>query len=227
LIAVNSVELASRSGLPDAPPLYSTLRQLDMADGSVHEIVRNEGRATWFSPLAWDRARGISTAAVVGPGGFAAGYIILHEGALPDEGRLPSQTLTLPGYVRSAPDASAVLMRGFPEHRELYVWPLAQPAQVRTLTAAADEYVTAAMWRNSREIVVSLSQTSSSDTGDRLEIWAIDGSRRVLLTAPHRLAAVRPDGTAAITDKGAVDLESGTIEDIPETGRALAAVVLR
>lgn len=227
LLAVNSVEVASRSAPPDALPLYSTLRRFDIADGSVHEVVRTERRASWFSPIGWDRARGISAAAVVGPGGFATGYIVVQDGAAPREGRLPSQTITLQGYVRAAPDASAVLMRGFPENRELYVWPLTEPTQVRTLRAGADEYVARAMWRNPREIVVSLSRSSASDAGDRLEVWNLDGSRRVLVTAAHRLDAVRPDGTAAITDRGAVDLESGTVEDIPGMRRVLTAVVLR
>lgn len=232
LIAVNSLELAAVSDLPDAPRpdpsrRYSTLRQFDIAGGSVHEIVRDQGTASWFSPVAWDRARGISTAAVVVPGGFARGYVVLHEGGASEGGRLPTQTLTLQGYVRSAPDASAVTMRGFPENRELYVWLIAQPSQVRSFKAAADEYVIAALWRNPREIVVSLSRTSTSESGDRLEIWSLDGSRRVLLAAPHRLAAVRPDGTAAITDRGAVDLESGAVQEISGFGRALAAVVLR
>lgn len=116
----NDNSLATSALIASGSRFEGVARPDEIADGSVREIVRNEGRAStdyparsrrttsrvvaasWFSPVAWDRARGISTAAMVGPGGFADGSTA--------------------------------------EHRDLYAWPLAEPTQVRTLSAAADEY---------------------------------------------------------------------------------------
>lgn len=225
LIAVNSVELSRPSPPVDATPRYSTLRQVDIATGAVREIARNEGVAAWFEPIAWDRARGISAAVDIGPGGFVSTYVVLRDGAPLLRVRLAEETLAR--YVRAAPDASRVLMRGLPDHRAVYVWPLAEPTRLTTLAAPLGEYVVAAMWGDAGEIVVSLSRTSEGEMGDRLEVWRLDGSRRMLRDAPQRLDAVRPDGTAAITDKGVIDLRTGVLEEIPGLGRALASVLLR
>lgn len=100
--------------------------------------------------------------------------------------------------------------------------------QVTTLGAAGDEHVAAAMWWNAREIVVSLSRTSGARDGERLEVWPLEGPRRVLLRAQHRLEAVLPDGTAAITNRSVVDLATGELEAIPRmTGRATASLLMR
>jgi hypothetical protein len=59
-------------------------------------------------------------------------------------------------------------------------------------------------------------------------VWPLEGPRRVLLREQHRLDVVRPDGTAAITDKGVVDLATGALEEIPAMrDRATASVLMR
>lgn len=227
LVAVNGLAPPREGGGPlvEAPP-YATLRQIDVATGSVREVARTE-MAAWFGPVAWDRARGVSTAVEVGPGGFAWGYVVLRDGVAPARAPLPAQTLTV--FVRAAPDASRVLMRGFPDHRAVYVWPLTEATRVTTREAVGDEYVAAAIWRNAREIVVSLSRAREGREGERLEVWALEGPRRVLLRERHRLDVVRPDGTAAITDKGVIDLATGALEELPGMmgDRATASLLLR
>ena len=224
LIAVNGLAPA-REGPPIDAPLYATLRQIDVATGAVREIARTE-MAAWFSPVAWDRARGVSTAVAIGPGESPGSYGVLRDGVAPLWAPLPAGTLAV--FVRAAPDAGRVLMRGFPDHRAVYVWPLTDVTNVTTLGAVGDEYVAAAMWRDAREIVVSLSRTSVARDGERLEVWALEGPRRVLLRERHGLDVVRPDGTAAITDKGVIDLATGAREELPgmRGDRATASLLL-
>ena len=110
------------------------------------------------------------------------------------------------------------------------MWPLAEPAQRITLEAVGDERVVAALWRDAREIVVSLSPNASARDADRLEVWPLEGPRRVVLRGQHRLDAVRPDGTAAITSRGVVDLATGATAPIPGLGsgqRVLASLLIR
>jgi hypothetical protein len=84
------------------------------------------------------------------------------------------------------------------------------------------------MWRNASEILVSLTSTAGSNDGERLEVWTLAGQRRLVLTARQRLDAVRPDGSAAVTSKGVVDLASGASAEMPgNPGRVLGSVVLR
>ena len=225
LIAVNGLAPARQGeGPPVEAPPYATLRQIDVATGSVWEIARNKG--SWFGPVAWDRARGVSTAISIGPGGLVGGYGVLRDGVAPVWAPLPAETSAV--FVRAAPDASRVLMRGFPEHRAVYVWPLTEGTTVTTLEAVGDEYVAVAIWRNAREIVVSLSRTREGREGERLEVWPLGGPRRVLLRERHRLDVVRPDGTAAITDKGVIDLATGAREELPgmRGDRATASLLL-
>jgi len=228
LIAVNSRDYVEQS-VPDAAHLYATLRQVDIATGSVREIARKEPGHPFF-PIAWDRPRGISAAVEWGPGGFATAYVTLRDGAAPVRTGLPA--VTLPIAVRAAPDASRVLMWSFfaEDSRAVYVWPLAEPAQRITLEAVGDERVVAAIWRDAREIVVSLSPNASTRDADRLEVWPLEGPRRVVLRGQHRLDAVRPDGTAAITSRGVVDLATGATAPIPGLGsgqRVLASLLIR
>jgi hypothetical protein len=227
LIAVNSRDHVP-SSVPDAAWVYTTLRQVDVATGAMREIARTAPGYPYF-PVAWDRARGVSIAVSWGPGGFTFGYQVFRDGADPSGVRFPVSTL--PRAVVASPTAEHVLMRSFfDETRTLHVWPVADATKPVVLSPRADERVVSARWRNDREIVLSLSLTDDREKGDRLEVWSLDGSRRVVLTARHRLDAVRPDGTAAITDLGILDLTSGALARIPELGqfqRVLASVVVR
>lgn len=221
LIAVNSVAL-DRPGAPvDPSPLYSSLRQVNLATGATKEILRNE-RGLWFAPLGW--AGSSSMAVEIGPGGFAVNYVIVEAGKAPVRTRLPGQTL--PAYVRASPDASRILVREIGNLHVLNVWSTSDP-NARVTFDAGDAYVVGALWRDARELVVSLSQMPEAKA-DRLEIWSVGGARRDVLRAPHRLDAVRVDGSAAITSEGAVDLRTGTVTQLPGlSGQVLASVILR
>ncbi len=224
LIAVNSTEYVKQP-VPDALNLYATLRQLDLPSGSVKEIARKE-LGFPFYPLAWDRARRISAAVEWGPGGFATSYVTVRDDGSLQRAALPGTTL--PRSVRAAPDASRVLSRSFyaDDAHAVYVWPLADPAQRTTLTAAGSDRVVEATWRDGREIVASVTSDAKSNDGQRLEVWPLQGTRRVVLTAPHVLEAVRPDGTAAITTAGVVDLALGTFAAMPaDPGRGVSGSV--
>lgn len=226
LIAVNSRDHVPQA-VPDAAHLYVTLRQVDVATGSVREVFRRAPGHPFF-PIAWDRARGISIASGWGPGGFSFGYMTLRDDG--STGGVTFPASTLPSLIRASPAAERVLMRTFfDEARTVHVWRVADPRHV-ALDAVAGERVVAALWRTDAEIVVSLSLSDDREHGDRLELWSVDGQRRVVLSVRHRLDAVRPDGSAAITDLGVVDLASGLVGRIPEIGpfeRVLASVIVR
>lgn len=226
LIAVNSRDLVPQTQ-PDAAYLYVTLRQVDVAAGSVREVFRRAPGHPYF-PITWDRARGVSIASGWGPGGFTFGYTTIRDDG--STGGVAFPTSTMPSLIRPSPTAERVLMRTlFDEARTVHVWRVADPKHV-ALETATGERVVGALWRTDTEIVVSLSTSGDRENGDRLEIWSVDGQRRVVLSVRHRLDAVRPDGSAAITDLGVVDLGSGVVARIPEIGpfqRVLASVILR
>lgn len=220
LIAVNSRDFVQQP--PDAPRLFATLRQVDVATGSVREVVRNEPGHPFF-PIAWDRGRGVSVA-VSGVGGFVSGYVMVRDDGSMQVADLPATTL--PQFVRAAPDGSRVLMLHWQDSSAVSVWPLTEPAQRVTLRPDTGERVVAAMWRDAREIVASVARTADASEAERLEIWPLDGQRRVVLSAQHRLDAVRPDGTAAITSAGVVDLTTGALAKMPGDPGPVAASFL-
>ncbi len=87
----------------------------------------------------------------------------------------------------------------------LYVWPLAKPERRSTMNPATGERVATAMWRNAREMVVSVE--TDAPGADRLR--PPEEPRRVLLRARQGLNAVRPDGATAIVSGQVVDLVTG------------------
>lgn len=226
LIAVNSRDYVP-SAVPDAAHLYVTLRQVDVAAGSVREVFRVAPGHPFF-PLAWDRGRGVSIASRWGPGGFTFGYTTVRDDG--STGGVAFPTSTMPSLIRTSPTAERVLMRTlFDEARTVHVWRVADARYV-PLEAATGERVVGALWRTDTEIVVSLSTSGHREEGDRLEVWSVDGQRRVVLSARHRLDAVRPDGSAAITSAGIVDLATGAVAQMPDMGsglRVVASVLLR
>jgi hypothetical protein len=96
------------------------------------------------------------------------------------------------------------------------------------MDAASGERVDRAIWRNAREIVVL---TGGDAPGAmRLEVWSLDGRRRVVLLGARDLSGIRADGTAAIVDREAIDLDTGVRSPIPGvTGpsRIVATLLLR
>lgn len=194
-------------------------------------------RILWVSDASGRAARKLITlpdsevAAISTFGGVAwstdgTGLLI----AVNSRDHVPSTTPD-PAYLyRASPSAERVLMRTFfDEARTVHVWRVAD-ARYTALDTAPGERVVAALWRTDIEVVVSLSTSGEREVGDRLEVWSVDGQRRVILTARHRLDAVRPDGSAAITSAGIVDLVTGAVAQAPDLGsglRVLASVLLR
>lgn len=233
LIAVVRDHPPRPSGPPDHSFAYSTLRQVDLATGSVREILR-EAPGFPFFPLAWDRANRMSAAVSWGPGGFAMGYVVVRDDGTrvqPGPPSGPQQIAeTGPGAFEASPDARYMLLSTFftDDPQGVLVWPLADRSRVTVLEPHDGDRVVGARWRRGDELLVSISTDDDLRDSERLEIWSLEGSRRVVLAAVHRLEAVRPDGTAAITNKGLVDLETGVLAPIPGyTGGAVASVVLR
>lgn len=230
LIAVTSAEYVP-SEVPDPPLLWVTLRHLDLTTGSVHELYREEPGHP-VHPLTWDRANAISAAVWWGPGGFSfAHFAIRDDGARVQPSRQRQDYVaTLPSAFQVAPDASRVLWRTFfaDEPQGVWIAPLADASQFTRLEAQNGERVVGALWRDAMEILVSISSGDDSDDGERLEIWPVDGTKRVLFRGEHRLEGVRPDGTAAVTNNGLIDLKSGVLAPIPGySGGAVASVILR
>ena len=207
LIGINSIAYESAGAVDAGRYTYAALREVEISSGSVREITRIE-RALPLRPVALDRGRHLAAAVEIGGGGYIASYVVAREGG--------AVTRTALG-INIAPalgtsDASRVLaLRFLPSG--IYVWSLVQPEGRTMLEAAPDERVETALWRNSREIVVLIGGDSPS--AHRLEVWNVEGGRRVVLAGAQDLAGVRPDGTAAILDGQVVDLDTGAVSAIP------------
>lgn len=222
---------------PDGPPDHSyatsALRQVDLATGDVREILREAPGFPYF-PLAWDRTNGRSAAVSWGPGGFAMGYVVVRDDGTrvepgSSDGRGPDAN-TGPSAFRVAPGAGHVLVGTFfaDDPQGVWVWPFDDRSRTVRFEPHGAEHVVAVLWRSPTEIVVSISTDGDVREGERLDLWSLDGTRRPLTWTKHRLEAVRPDGSAAITSIGLIDLETGTVAPIPGySGGAVASVVLR
>jgi hypothetical protein len=199
---------------------YSTLRTVDLATGSVREIARVEPGLP-LRPVAFDRQAGIASAVEIGDGGYMASYVVARDGAVR---RVSLGTDIAPGV--AAPDASRVLAVRFGP-AAVMVWPLAEAERFTTMDAAAGERVMRAIWRNAREIVVLVD--GDAPAAHRLEVWPLEGPRRVVMPGALDLSAVRPDGTAAIVGGQVVDLDTGVAWPIQGLGglRVTGSFLLR
>lgn len=208
LIGVNSREYGVTAPPVGAErPRYAALRDVDVASGSVREIARSE-LSLPLRPVAWDRVRRIAAAVEIGHGGYIGSYVLVREGAAP----IRTQLGTDIAPAIAAPDASRVLAVRF-RPSALYVWSLAEPARRMTMEPALGESIEKAIWRNAREIVVLIA--SDEPAAHRLEVWPLEGPRRVVLRGAQSLSGVRPDGTAAIVSGQVVDLETAAVSPIP------------
>ncbi len=205
------IGVSSRDHVPPPPmdtvPVYTALRQVDLASGSVQEVFRIEASRA-LRPLAWHRTAGLIAAAEVGDGGYMGDYVLLRTGAGPSHTSLGSDLAPALGSA----DGRQILTVRLRPVSQVLVWPVAAPDQRVTMDAHEGERVTKALFRNSREIVTLVSDASGTQ---RLEVWGLDGSRRVVLAEARGLDAVRPDGSAAVTGMQVVDLESGATSTIP------------
>lgn len=219
LIGVNSVGF--ETGLPvDAGRFdYAALREVDVRSGSVREIARI-AKSLPLRPVAFDGTRRVAGAVEIGGGGFTAGYVVAR-----DDGTVTRTAIgTDIAPALGSADATQVLaLRVRPAG--VLVWSLGAPDARMVLDSAPDEHVETALWRNAREIVVLIS--GDAPAAHRLEVWTVGGGRRVVLPLADDLAAVRPDGTAAILDGRVVDLDSGAAAAVPGSLGAHGAVFAR
>ena len=223
LIGVRSAAYVS-GGVPVGAerPVYTALRDIDVASGAVRELARLMASLP-LRPVAWDRRSRVAAAVGIGDGGYTGTYVVARDGAEPTTSPICCNIAPAVG----APDATRALAVSF-EPRALLVWPLADAAQRTTMDAAAGERIDRAIWRNAREIVVLIGGDAPGAT--RLEVWSLDGRRRVVLTGARDLSAIRADGTAAIVSGEVVDLDTGTRWPIPGLtgqGPIVATLLLR
>lgn len=228
LIGVISTGAVSQPGAPPGIPShivpYAAIRSVDPATGDVRELARRE-RSFPLRPVAWDRARGIAAAVGVGPNGSASGYVIAAAGR---PAVVADCCASGAAYrVVASRDAARVLAVADRSPSSLHIWPTADPTQLTAMDAAPGERIEKALWRDDRAVVVLLS--GDAPGAQRLELWRLDGSRRVLLRDARDLWGVRFDGSAAILEGRAVDLDTGTVTAIPGSfaprGVAFAQVV--
>lgn len=208
LIGVTSVAYASTPPpVGGERPVYTALRDVDVSSGAVREVARLMASLP-LRPVAWDRTSRTAAAVGIGGGGYTGSYVFAHEGVAPTTTRMCCNIAPAIG----APDASRVLAVSF-DPRALFIWPLAEPGRRTTMDAAVGERIERAIWRNAREIVVLIG--GDAPAAQRLEVWSVDGARRVVLHGAKNLAGLRADGTAAIADGRVVDLDTGATWAIP------------
>jgi hypothetical protein len=203
-------------------PFYTALRDVDIASGAVREVARLMASLP-LRPVAWERRSHLAAAVGIGEAGYTGSYVLAREGVLPT----PTPMCCNIAPALGAPDASRALAVSL-EPRALFIWPIADPDQRTTMDAASGERVDRAIWRNAREIVVL---TGGDAPGAmRLEVWSLDGRRRVVLVGARDLLGIRADGTAAIVDGEVIDLDTGVRWPIPGftgPGRIVATLLLR
>ena len=223
LIGVRSVAYVSTAVPVGAErPVYSALRDVDVASGAVHEVARLLASLP-LRPVAWDRRSRVGAAVGIGDGGYTGTYVVARDGAQPTTTPMCCNIAPALG----APDATRALAVSS-EPKALFIWPLADPDQRTTMGAAAGERIDRAIWRNAHEIVVLIGGDAPSSS--RLEVWSLDGPRRVVLMGARELAAIRADGSAAIVSGEVVDLDTGARWPIPGLagqGRVVATLLLR
>lgn len=207
LIGVTSREYDRNIPVGAARALYAALREVNVGTGAVRELARVE-RSMPLRPVALESSSRTVAAVGIGGGGYTGSYVVAREGSAPTTTPMCCNIAPAIG----APDASRVLAVSL-EPRALFIWPLSDPGRRTTIDAAAGERIDRALWRNAREVVVLVGGDASP--APRLEVWSIDGSRRVVLRGVRDLAGVRADGSAAIADGRIVDLESGRTWAIP------------
>lgn len=208
LIGVSSVAYVSTDvPVGAARPVYTALRDVDVASAAVREVARLM-EALPLRPVAWERRSRVAAAVGIGDGGYTGSYVVAREGAQPTT--TPMCCNIFPAF--GAPDASRALAVSF-EPKALFIWPLADPDQRTTMDVAAGERIDRAIWRNAREVVVLIGGDAPGTM--RLEVWSLDGRRRVVLMGAQDLSAVRADGTAAIVSGDLVDLDTGARWPIP------------
>ena len=209
------VQVDHRSPSPPGFDL-STLRAVNVDTGASREIVRTT--TALLLPIVWHASTNTGGAVETGDGGFAISYDYISGGTLK---RSPIPLGQVGAFsIRSDADGARVLaLGGFGAPRGVTWWPFDKFEEKRDLKPAEGWDVSAAFWRaGTDEIVVFASPTVKGAPGPapRIEAWTTSDQRRTVAESTGPLAAVRTDGTAAITTNwNVVDLTTGTVTQMP------------
>ncbi len=212
--------VAMKGGVQGVAPEYAALRTLDLASGSIQELIRVTGR--YLAALAWDRAHHVTAATETPASGGAGTYLIVGEDRVSSRELLPANMV----LIGASPDA-AYVMAGLQQERAIRYWPLTSFADQKTLLAAPGFGAGVAAWRpGTRELAVVV----TNGTLQSIELWSLDGSRRRLTDYPGQRGGLffRPDGSALFFGGGAaVEITSGRVAQFPlAQGERIAASLL-
>lgn len=205
-------------------PSLAELWTVDVATGASERIA--SGR--FWVPVAWDRAAGLVTAGVTGPGGYVAAYDVISLGSKPYSIRSTAfpQPLCCALGLRGSRDARYVLLSWV--GADLEWWPVADPGRRTTIPSGALR----AVWRpGTNEIwwVGGLTPAGCRGTpcvGTELIAYDVASGQRSVVargTFGATLVGFRVDGTAAITEATGVPRELLIVEIL--SGRTVSVVI--
>jgi hypothetical protein len=195
----------------------SSLRAVNVDTGASREIAKST--TMLLLPIAWHGSTSTGAAVETGEGGFATSYDYISGGTL-KRSPMPAQVGAF--AIRADADGKRILSLGpLGTARGVMWWPVDDFADRHELKSADGWDVSAAHWRaGTDEIVTFASPTVKGAPGPapRIEAWTTGGVRRTIAEGAGPLAAVRVDGTAAITTSGnLVDLATGAVIPMPVT----------
>ena len=216
--------VAMKGGVQGVNPEYAALRTLDIATGSIQELLRVPGRHV--AGFAWDRGARL-TAAAVYPASAAGPieYLIVTEARTITRSELPAQVVPIGASTDAAYMAAHSQSDGV-----IHYWPLRTFADRKELRAPAGARAGSTAWRpGTRELAVFVSSGATSQVA--VEMWSLDGTRRPLIAISVQRGGLffRADGSALFLngDTG-IDLATGrTVQYTLGSGERLVASVLR
>ena len=230
VLGVKSREFLAPSSF-DSPPAWVAVRTIDIATGTVREVMRTTNRAdsrdlTWsILPLSWERVSGVIAAFERGPGTtFAYAYDAIRErGGVARTRLLDEQWVIGP----ASPDARRIAGQRS-ERRSLTAWPVETFGPGPELRGAADDWPSGAWHPGSTKLAVVVSGA--------LRLWDTRTGDSTVLSISAALANTRPilfrpDGQALLLAGAAgtrdiFDIASGTFARVvqPSSGAVLAWV---
>ncbi len=211
--------VAMKGGVQGVPPEYAALRTHDVASGSGSELLRERG--VFLTPLAWDRGRRLTAAAVTREPFAPTEYLEVTENNV-----VARYTLAAGISVAGASSDAALVIAH--QTGVLRYWPIGSFAEQKELRPEAGAGAGSVAWRpGSRELAVVVTNASSM----RLELWSLDGTRRRLFDFTGQRGGLffRPDGSAVfLSGSVAIDIATGRAARFALAGsQRIAASVLR
>lgn len=197
-----------------APSVYTSQRVVDLQTKQVRELAR-----IGFVPLAWHPASDTAVGwAFRGDGGFADSYVLVRGGRV-TRSQFPLGEV-IGSTVRASPDGRRIIAvyggTSAQSGGTIRWWSFDRFDQQTELPSVRGEWIINASWRPGvDELVVSVATGTYTPTVPRLEVWPLQGARRVLRSSGG-LLLVRSDGTAALAvDYALVDLATGATSTVP------------